>query len=40
MINYWRGNLLSKAGKEILLKSIVQAIPSYYISVFVIYIYL
>ncbi|CAL2247000.1 unnamed protein product [Prunus armeniaca] len=33
-VNGWQGKLLSKAGKEVLIKSICQAIPSYSMSVF------
>ncbi|PNX55279.1 hypothetical protein L195_g048906, partial [Trifolium pratense] len=33
-INSWRGRPLSKAGKEIMIKSVLQAIPSYVMSVF------
>ena len=36
MINGWKMRLLSKAGKEILLKSVIQSIPSYLMSVFLI----
>jgi ribonuclease HI len=33
-INSWRGRALSKAGKEVMIKSVLQAIPSYVMSVF------
>nr|KYP76366.1 Putative ribonuclease H protein At1g65750 [Cajanus cajan] len=33
-INHWPGKHLSKAGREILLKSVAQAIPSYCMSTF------
>ncbi|XP_008227636.1 PREDICTED: uncharacterized protein LOC103327128 [Prunus mume] len=33
-VNGWQGKLLSKAGKEVLIKSVCQAIPSYFMSVF------
>jgi hypothetical protein len=33
-INGWKENFLSQVGKEILLKSVIQAIPSYTMSVF------
>jgi hypothetical protein len=33
-INSWRGRALSKAGKEIMIKSVLQAIPSYIMSMF------
>jgi hypothetical protein len=35
-INAWRGRMLSKAGKEIMIKSVLQAIPSYIMSIYVI----
>ncbi|KAK2373903.1 hypothetical protein QL285_074905 [Trifolium repens] len=33
-MNSWRGRALSKAGKEIMIKSVLQAIPSYIMSMF------
>ncbi|KAL3536252.1 hypothetical protein ACH5RR_004713 [Cinchona calisaya] len=33
-INGWKGKLLSSAGKEVLLKSVAMALPSYVMSVF------
>ncbi|GAU24016.1 hypothetical protein TSUD_328180 [Trifolium subterraneum] len=33
-INSWRGRALSRAGKEIMIKSVLQAIPSYVMSVY------
>ncbi|MCH96415.1 RNA-directed DNA polymerase (Reverse transcriptase) [Trifolium medium] len=33
-INSWRGQALSKAGKEAMIKSMLQAIPSYIMSVY------
>jgi hypothetical protein len=33
-LNNWKAKLLTLAGKEILLKAVVQAIPSYFMSVF------
>jgi hypothetical protein len=33
-INSWRGRALSKAGKEVMIKSVLQAIPSYVMSVY------
>lgn len=35
-INSWRGSLLSRAGKEVMIKSVLQSIPSYVMSIFVI----
>ncbi|CAJ2668628.1 unnamed protein product [Trifolium pratense] len=34
-INSWRGRALSKAGKEIMIKSVLQAIPTYVMSMFI-----
>jgi hypothetical protein len=34
-MNSWRGRALSKAGKEIMIKSVLQAIPSYVMSLFI-----
>ncbi|GAU46743.1 hypothetical protein TSUD_286030 [Trifolium subterraneum] len=34
-INSWRGRALSKAGKEIMIKSVLQAIPSYVMNMFI-----
>ncbi|XP_040997132.1 uncharacterized mitochondrial protein AtMg00310-like [Juglans microcarpa x Juglans regia] len=33
-VNSWKNNFLSQAGKEILLKAVIQAIPTYSMSVF------
>ncbi|MCI13282.1 RNA-directed DNA polymerase (Reverse transcriptase) [Trifolium medium] len=33
-INSWRGQALSKAGKEVMIKSDLQAIPSYVMNVY------
>ncbi|KAK9902996.1 hypothetical protein M0R45_001339 [Rubus argutus] len=33
-VDRWHGNLLSMAGKEVLIKAVLQAIPSYAVSVF------
>jgi hypothetical protein len=30
----WRGRALSKAGKEVMIKSVLQAIPSYVMSIY------
>jgi hypothetical protein len=35
-INSWRGRALSKAGKDVMIKSVLQAIPSYFMSVYLI----
>ncbi|XP_058741502.1 uncharacterized protein LOC131613882 [Vicia villosa] len=35
-INSWKGRSLSKAGKEIMIKSVLQAIPSYIMTLFII----
>ncbi|MCI07464.1 RNA-directed DNA polymerase (Reverse transcriptase), partial [Trifolium medium] len=35
-INSWRGRSLSKAGKEVMIKSVLQAIPSYIMSIYTI----
>jgi hypothetical protein len=35
-INSWRGRTLSKAGKDVMIKSVLQAIPSYIMSVYLI----
>ncbi|XP_045800250.1 uncharacterized protein LOC123894326 [Trifolium pratense] len=34
-INSWRGRALSKAGKEVMIKSVLQAIPSYVMSMYI-----
>jgi len=34
-INAWRGRALSKAGKEVMIKSVLQSIPSYIMSIYV-----
>ncbi|CAK8577706.1 unnamed protein product [Lathyrus sativus] len=34
-INSWRGRALSKAGKEVMIKLVLQAIPSYVMSLFI-----
>jgi hypothetical protein len=33
-INSWRGRALSRAGKEVMIKSVLQAIPSYIMSIY------
>ena len=33
-INAWRGRALSKAGKEVMIKSVLQSIPSYIMSTY------
>ena len=33
-INAWRGRALSKAGKEVMIKSVLQAIPSCIMSIY------
>jgi hypothetical protein len=35
-INAWRGRMLSRAGKEVMIKSVLQAIPSYIMSIYII----
>ncbi|WJX23528.1 hypothetical protein P8452_12731 [Trifolium repens] len=35
-INSWRGRALSKAGKEVMIKSVLQSIPAYIMSVYMI----
>ncbi|XP_058758128.1 uncharacterized protein LOC131631355 [Vicia villosa] len=35
-INSWKGRSLSKAGKEVMIKSVLQSIPSYIMSIFII----
>lgn len=35
-INSWNGKFLSKGGKEVLIKSVLQAIPSYYMIIYLI----
>jgi hypothetical protein len=35
-INSWRSRPLSKAGKEVMIKSVLQAIPSYVMSIYII----
>jgi hypothetical protein len=35
-VNSWRGRSLSKAGKEVMIKSVLQVIPSYIMSVYMI----
>jgi len=35
-INSWNGRALSRAGKEVMLKSVIQAIPSYITSLYLI----
>jgi len=37
-INSWRGRALSQAGKEGMIKYVLQAIPSYIISIYVLHI--
>lgn len=34
-INSWRGRALSKAGKEVMIKFVLQSIPSYIMSIYV-----
>jgi hypothetical protein len=36
MLNNWKIKFLSQAGNEILLKAVIQAIPTYSMSVFII----
>ena len=33
-LNSWKGKFLSRAGKEVLLKTVIQAIPNYLMNVF------
>jgi hypothetical protein len=35
-INSWRGRALSRAGKEVMIKSVLQAIPTYIMSIYLI----
>jgi hypothetical protein len=35
-INSWRGRSLSRAGKEVMIKSVLQAIPTYVMSIYLI----
>jgi hypothetical protein len=35
-INSWRGRALSKAGKEVMIKSVLQSIPSYIMSIYLV----
>lgn len=33
-INFWGGQFLSKDGKEVIIKSVLQSIPTYFMSIF------